>query len=231
MSLLLQRKRKRNVDELSPAQQNKLKLASEIEKHGATTEWSCLYCFENGHDCIVMSARPSLKCSTCTRRGKPCVSVSWDVLDRTREQKAAEIEDAEAKLRIANAEVRKMMAEVVRRQEEAAKLLESIDRNRKVLNQAHKRSEAKTICLLEELEAEEEEERQRKRKRSSSDDNVPEAAHFLNFGDLVSLPDGAPPIDWDVWDGPNDTGRSVPETAECSWLVPKCFPRVGSLTI
>ena len=61
----------------------------------------------------MISARPDLKCSTCTRRGKPCVAISWDSLDRTIEKKASEIEDAEEKLRGVNAEVRKMMALVV----------------------------------------------------------------------------------------------------------------------
>jgi hypothetical protein len=213
MSLTSHPKRKRKeFEELSSKQQEKIKLAERIEKLGSRTDWSCLFCLESCDDCIVMSARPDLKCSNCTRRGKPCVSVSWDVLDRTSEKKAAEIEDAEQRLRTVNAEVRKMMAEVVRRQEEAAKIMESIERNRKVLKQAHQRAEAKTICMLEELQAEEEEERAKKRKRSSSDDNVPERAHFegaFDFDSLVSLPDGAPPIDWSTLGDPGDTAQAV----------------------
>jgi len=129
-------------------------------------------------------------------------------LDRTTEKKTAEIEDAEQKLRSVNAEVRKMMAEVVRRQEEAAKLLESIERNRKVLKQAHQRAEAKTICALEELQAEEEEERSRKRKRSVAGDHVPEEAHFTGaseFDDAVLWPDDAHRVDWSILGDHGDT--------------------------
>jgi len=107
-----QRKRKK-FEDLSKQRQETLKLAERIEKFGVPNEWSCLFCFENNCECFVMSARPDLKCSTCTRRGKPCVAISWDSLDRTMERKASEIEDAEEKLRGVNAEVRRMMALVL----------------------------------------------------------------------------------------------------------------------
>ena len=75
-------------------------------------------------------------------------------------------------------------------------MLESISRNKKTLKQAHQRTEAKTICMLEEIQEEEEEaERSRKRKRSASDSNVPEPARSLDniaFDDLLAWPNRVP---------------------------------------
>jgi len=212
----LKRKRK-EFHELSKQQQDKLKLAEQIERYGLPAQWSCERCFGSLHECVIMPSRPDLKCARCTRLGKTCVKVSWDSLDKIRDQKEAEIADAEEKLRHANAETMKMMAEVVRRQKEAAELMESISRNKKVLNQAHERAKSKTICMLEELKEEEEEAaRAPKRKRSSSDDNAPEAVRALGVGfdDLVSWPDGNPHPNWDILGGLDGIGQSGPSLIE-----------------
>jgi hypothetical protein len=217
MSLAPSRKRK-EFHELSKQQQDKLKLAEQIERYGLPAEWSCERCFKSLHECVVMPSRPDLKCARCTQLGKSCVKVSWDSLDRIRDQKAAEIADAKEKLRIANAEAMKMMEEVVRRQAEAAKLLESINRNEKVLNQAHERAKAKTICMLEEIQEEEEAGRSNKRKRSSSDDSAPGVQRSLGVGfdDLVTWPEEAPHPNWDVLGGLGGIGQLGPVPSEGS---------------
>jgi len=92
------------------------------------------------------------RCANCTNRGRKCVDVSWESLDRVRtkekaalEKDFAEWEDVREKLDL----VQKKLNEVMNR----------ISMRRKIVAQADTRAKAKTICLMEELEAEEEIER------------------------------------------------------------------------
>jgi hypothetical protein len=137
-----------------------------------------------------MPSGRSSKCASCARLGKPCVEVSWSSLDETREQKKKQIVADKEKLLVANAEVMKMMAEVVRRQQEQSELLARIERNEKILVLAHERAQAKAICLIEELEEEEKEEREKKRKRGEA--VSPEPSDFSAF----FQPDGSGSVDW-----------------------------------
>jgi hypothetical protein len=77
-----------------------------------------------------------LKCAECTKIGKPCVNMSWESLDKTREEYQAKV-DADEKL----------LAEVISR----------LLRNKKILAQAKERARRKTLCLASELEMEGEE--------------------------------------------------------------------------
>jgi hypothetical protein len=129
------------------------------------------------------------------------VGVSWESLDRTREDKERRIAEDEEKLSVANAEVVKMMAEVVRRQAEQSELLERLKRNKLILKQAHERAKAKAVCLIDELEEEEEEERSKKRKRGEV--VSPELFDFSAFFPS----DGSEPVDWSVVDLPG--GKSI----------------------
>jgi hypothetical protein len=122
------------------------------------------------------------------------VGVSWESLDRTREDKERRIAEDKEKLSLANAEVSKMMAEVVRRQAEQSELLERIKRNELILKQAHERAKAKAVCLLDELEEEGEEERSKKRKRGEVVSPEP-----FDFSALF----GSEPVDWSAVDLPD----------------------------
>jgi hypothetical protein len=72
-----------------------------------------------------------LKCSECVRIGRPCVNMSWESIDRVREEYQAKV-DADEKL----------LAEVISR----------LLRNKKILAQAKERAFKKTECLANELE-------------------------------------------------------------------------------
>ena len=84
-----------------------------------------------------MADRPDLKCAECTRCGRPCESMSWSALDRTREKLKKNIEREEAE-----------------REALLTKLTEStarVSRKRKVLEQAEKREQKKFPCLVKEV--------------------------------------------------------------------------------
>lgn len=189
-------KRKRDL------QSERNRVSSEIEEHGNIETWSCLRCFNSGSECFKMESSSTDKCSKCFKQGKECVSISWPVLDKMRNDLKKAVSDDEAKLAQVNEEVRKMMEEVVRRQEEMSATLKRIERNRNTLLRAQNRAKAKTECLATELENEEKEEREKKRKRGSAEAEVgsPSFVGAPDFSDAVGWPDGSNPIDWDTWD-------------------------------
>jgi hypothetical protein len=170
----------------------------EIITYGEPALFSCRRCFDKNSVCIVMPSSRSSKCASCAKLGKSCVEVSWASLDEIREAKKAQIAEDKEKLSRANAEVMKMMAEVVRRQEEQSELLVRIERNEKTLLLAHERAKAKTVCLLDELDDEDKEERSRKRKRGEL--VSPEPTDFSSF----FVPDGSGSVDWARLDLPGD---------------------------
>ena len=52
-----------------------------IHDCGMMTASPCNFCVLRGLNCVKMSGDEKLKCAKCTRRGKPCVSLSWASLD------------------------------------------------------------------------------------------------------------------------------------------------------
>lgn len=108
--------------------QNQLCLALEIRRNGSTSPIECDYCLLNSKTCIVIAG--GLKYSECTRLGRPCVNLSWESLDRTREEYTKKVEADEA-----------LLTEVVLR----------LMRNKKILKQAEERAKRKAICLLNEM--------------------------------------------------------------------------------
>lgn len=60
---------------------------------------------------FVMGSRP--KCDQCTRRGRPCVGVSWESLDRTRLSIRKQIRNANNELVAKHAELAALSSEVV----------------------------------------------------------------------------------------------------------------------
>lgn len=72
-----------------------------------------------------------LKCSECVRQNKPCVNLSWESLDRTREEYQKKIDEDE---------------------EELAKIMARLLRNKKILRQAEERAKKKAQCLMSEMD-------------------------------------------------------------------------------
>ena len=85
-----------------------------------------------------MPQEDRLKCAECTRRGKPCVEMSWDAVERTKENLKAEVARGEQ--------------EVFARLRELSELQARLDRKRKVLEQAQQRSDRQAQCLIREME-------------------------------------------------------------------------------
>lgn len=104
------------------------RLAEEIKLHGCIVPFACQHCFLNVSPCVAMSSRP--RCAACTQRGRECVGLSWESLDRTRA---------------------KLSSELVAAEEEQTRLFAKIIRLRKVLNQSQDHAERKASCLAEEL--------------------------------------------------------------------------------
>lgn len=196
----------------STATKNRKRAHKEISTYGELqTTSTCARCFLAGLDCVTMSGHRSIKCANCANSGKSCVNVSWEWLDKERERRAEEVRLDKEKLKLANEEVRKMMAEVVRRQNEAQKLLDKIDKSERVLSRVHERAKAKTACLIDELDEEEKEERARKRKRGEAVSPEP-----LDFSSILGVTDGSNQVDWNAWDVPGGTGQDLPEGASDS---------------
>lgn len=78
-----------------------------------------------------MEGASRLRCAECVRIGRPCVNLSWESLDRTREEYQKKIDDDEELL---------------------AQVLARLMRNKKILRQADERARKKATCLSSELE-------------------------------------------------------------------------------
>jgi hypothetical protein len=117
---------------VSDKRKEQLRLALEIQNHNTESDIPCDFCFENNRKCYVMASNDRrLKCSECVRKGRPCVNLSWESLDRTREEYQKKV-DADEKL----------LAEVISR----------LIRNKAILAQAKDRAHKKAECLANELE-------------------------------------------------------------------------------
>lgn len=73
-----------------------------------------------------------MKCSECQRLGRSCVNLSWESLDRTREEYQKKVDEDE---------------------EELARIMARLVRNKKILRQAEERAKKKVLCLANEMEA------------------------------------------------------------------------------
>jgi hypothetical protein len=79
-----------------------------------------------------MDSAKRLKCAECVKQGKPCVGLTWESLDRTREKLRREIDEHE---------------------EELAEVMAKLMRKKKILRQADERAKRKAECLAAEMEA------------------------------------------------------------------------------
>lgn len=116
----------------SSSSKNRLRLAKEINEHGRPVDQSCDYCFWNGLSCVAMEGNFRLRCSECVRRGRKCVNLSWESLDRTREEYRRKVEKDE---------------------EDLAEVLARLMRDKAILRQAEERARKKAQCLEAEMEA------------------------------------------------------------------------------
>lgn len=78
-----------------------------------------------------MEGSKRLKCAECVKAGKPCVNLSWESLDGTRETLRREIDEHE---------------------EELAEVMAKLMRKKKILRQADERARRKMECLASEME-------------------------------------------------------------------------------
>jgi hypothetical protein len=116
---------------MSASHQRRLRLSSEIARANHPAEAPCNHCFLEGIVCYVMPDS-RLKCAECTRLGQACVNMSWESLDRTREEYQKKVDDDE-----------KLLAAVISR----------LLRNKKILKQAEERARKKALCLASDMEA------------------------------------------------------------------------------
>ena len=115
----------------SSSSKNRLRLAKEIQSLGRPVELACDHCFWNNLSCIAMEGASRLRCSECVRRGRKCVNLSWESLDKTREEYRAKVEKDESDL---------------------AEVLARLMRDKKILKQAEERAKKKALCLASEIE-------------------------------------------------------------------------------
>jgi len=113
---------------MSRPQQNRLRLASEIERYGVPLDLACDRCSLTGHFCVAMEDSLSrLKCSEWVRADKLCVNMFWFFLDRTREELFSKVAENEA-----------LLATVINR----------LLRNKKILKEIDQKATQKTQYLL-----------------------------------------------------------------------------------
>ena len=118
---------------------DRLCLARKIQSDGDLAVRPCRDCHSLGRACIVMPPNDRLKCSECTRRGRPCVDMSWDSVERTKDLLKDDVRREEEA-------VLEMMRQLLERQARLA-------RKRKLLEQAQQRSDEQMECLIREMEA------------------------------------------------------------------------------
>jgi hypothetical protein len=78
-----------------------------------------------------MANSSRLKCAECVKQNKPCVNLSWESLDKTREEYRKKVEEDE---------------------EELSRVMARLLRHKKILQQAEERAKKKAECLFAEMD-------------------------------------------------------------------------------
>jgi len=107
---------------------NRLHLYQSISKDSDPVSTACLHCSNLSILCVKMENHP--KCAECVRRGRPCVGVSWESLDRTRNKLESDLAAAE---------------------EELAQAFARVARLRKTMKHTKDKVTEKALCLAREL--------------------------------------------------------------------------------
>ena len=128
---------------------NHLRNTKEIQFSGSLSSFFCEYCHSLRLSCFIMKSCP--KCDKCTQRGRPCVAVLWESLDRTRLQLQKEISTT-------NTELGALASKIVRLQ--------------KTLDQADRCASQKADCLAVKLGSDND---------GTEDENDPQTlSHFVD---------------------------------------------------
>jgi len=113
---------------MSRQQQDRLRVAFEIERYDTLIDIACERCSLSNYFCIAMKDFSScLKCSKCVRANKSCVNMSWSFLDHNREDLFVKIAKDEALLAI---------------------VITRLLRNKKIMKKIDAKTKRKTQCLL-----------------------------------------------------------------------------------
>jgi hypothetical protein len=146
--------------------------------------FSCEHCYKHDLVCLVNPSARSLKCANCHNRGRKCVDVSWESLDREQKQAREEIDsDLDGMDRSLN--------EIEKIQNNLAKRRIRLAQNRKALSQAENRAKAKASCLLAELE---EQEKGQEKNDGFTDCELAETS--FDFSSFLDAADVLGPMDW-----------------------------------
>ena len=124
----------------SSSAQRRVRLSQRILSGGEPSDSPCDYCLSAGKACVRIMGDKRLKCSECARRGRPCVDMSWESVDRSVRLSREDLSRDESR-----------RDELMR---ELAALMARIDRKRKVVELAQKRSIEQAHCLAREMAAE-----------------------------------------------------------------------------
>ena len=116
---------------MSRSYKNRLRIASEILQYGSPATTPYDRCFLSNRTCVVMEGSSRLKYSECIRSGRPYTNLSWEALDRTREEYRKRVEDDEKEL---------------------AKIISRLLRNKQILKQADDKAKRKAEYLMEEMD-------------------------------------------------------------------------------
>lgn len=118
----------------SESTRKRRRLEAEILRCGAVAVTPCDYCSKQGKTCIVPESsdaentKSSTRCTECIRRGRECLSSSWQAPDRTRERTLSELDTS---------------------LEELSKITAKIEQLRRILRLAETRVETRRMSLHE----------------------------------------------------------------------------------
>ena len=138
---------------MSSATTRKFRILSSIAKFGSPVLLPCRACYRQSlldpevPVSCVMSLQHSAKCSKCVSLNRPCIAVSWEVLERSQNDLRNQIDRAEGEAK----ELRARRKEVERKEDIA---YAKVERLRTTLKLAEARADEKVRCLDRELDAE-----------------------------------------------------------------------------
>ena len=137
----------------SSSSRQKSRLASIIRLRGYLDTLPCIHCLFD-HPCVRMPS-VSVKCARCAESGrKNCVSVTWEVVERTILSTREAIEKDESLIDEDDEEEAELETKLREIKDRRLARKRRVRRNRKVLKRAEGRADAQAKCLAEELDNE-----------------------------------------------------------------------------
>jgi len=114
----------------------RIRKSAEILQYHHENLVACDHCVAKKVACFGMPNGEG-KCALCERRGRPCVSSSWETLDRTSDALVSKIAEDEKR--------------VERLLDELDEVRRRLVRNRKVQEQSNQKEQEKWDCVLREM--------------------------------------------------------------------------------